>query len=46
MSDGTRTRGRRIHNPSKVVVLRAHSAQRLLVSVAQFFSVALNLDPA
>ena len=46
VSDGSRTRDRRYHNPSRAVPLRRDSAQRLSLSVAEFFSVALNLDPA
>jgi hypothetical protein len=46
VSDGTRTRGRRDHNPSKAVSLSASSAPQHAFSGAELLSVALNLDPA
>ena len=46
VSDGTRTRGRRDHNPSKAVLLGADGAYDRALSGSELLSVALNLDPA
>jgi hypothetical protein len=46
VSDGTRTRGRRDHNPSNMVRLSAPSPRRARLSAPELLSVALNLDPA
>jgi len=46
VSDGTRTRGRRDHNPSKGVLQRRAAAKERGFSVAEVASVALTLDPA
>jgi hypothetical protein len=46
VSDGTRTRGRRDHNPSKAVLFSADAAYQPALSDVELRSVALNLDPA
>jgi hypothetical protein len=46
VSDGTRTRGRRDHNPREVVLIGVDAAYEREASAFELRPVALNLDPA